>query len=251
MDKRLRSFMIYAFLLMLVIGAFAVLFSTICRFFTIDIYNRILTILIILSIIIMAIVAIAMLSVFAAVKSRKVNTLMIAPVKLGLKFVMPFALFVTDLFKRDKDMIRSLFIDINNLFVQAGDIRKSPEKTMLLLPHCLQNSECMQKVTGNIENCKKCGRCSIGDILKMVEETGVKAVIVTGGTAARNVIARENPEIVLSVACERDLAIGISDVSRIPVVGVLNQRPNGPCINTTVDVGLLRDKLDSILTEPQ
>ena len=242
--------MIYAFLLMLVIGVFALLFSTIYRFFTIDIYNRILSVLIILSIIIMVVIALAMLSVFAAVKSRKVNTLMIVPVKLGLKLVMPFALFVTDIFKLDKDMIRSLFIDINNLFVQAGGIRKSPERTMLLLPHCLQNSECTQKVTGNIGNCKKCGQCSIGDILKMVEETGVKAIIVTGGTAARNVIAREKPEIVLSVACERDLAIGISDVNKIPVLGVLNQRPNGPCLNTTVDVGLLREKLDSILSTP-
>lgn len=248
LDKRLRSFMIYAFLLMLVISAVAALFSYIYRFFTIDIYNRILSVLIILSIIIMVAVALAMLSIFAAVKSRKVNTLMIVPVKLGLKLVMPFTLFVTELFKRDKDMIRSLFIDINNLFVQAGDIRKSPEKTMLLLPHCLQNSECTQKVTGSIDNCKKCGRCCIGDILGMVEETGVRAVIVTGGTAARNVIARENPEIVLSVACERDLAIGISDVSKIPVLGVLNRRPNGPCVNTTVDVRLLREKLDSILS---
>lgn len=251
MDKRLRSFMIYAFLLILVIGAFAALFSYIYRFFTIDIYNRILAVLIILSIIIMAIVALAVLSIFAAVKSRKVNTMMVVPVRLGLKLVMPFALFVTDILKRDKDMIRSLFIDINNLFVQAGAIRKSSEKIMLLLPHCLQNSECTYKVTGNIENCRKCGRCCIGDILKMVEATGVRAVIVTGGTAARNVIAGEKPEIVLSVACERDLAIGISDVSKIPVLGVLNQRPNGPCINTTVDVRLLREKLDSILLKPE
>ncbi len=251
MDKKLRSFMIYAFLLILVIGAFAVLFSYVYRFFTIDIYNRILTILIILSVVIMVAVALAMLSIFAAVKSRKVNALMFVPVRLGLKLVMPFALFVTDILKRDKDMIRSLFIDINNLFVQAGDIRKSPEKIMLLLPHCLQNSECTHKVTGNINNCRKCGRCCIGDILRMVEETGVKAIIVTGGTAARKVIAGENPEMVLSVACERDLAIGISDVSRIPVLGVLNQRPNGPCINTTVDVRLLREKLDSILLVPE
>jgi hypothetical protein len=87
----------------------------------------------------------------------------------------------------------------------------------------------------------------VGDILKLVEETGVKAVIVTGGTAARNSIAREKPEMVLSVACERDLAIGISDVSSIPVLGVLNSRPNGPCVNTTVDVEQLREKLDGIL----
>ena len=83
--------------------------------------------------------------------------------------------------------------------------------------------------------------------MDIAEKRGVKAVVVTGGTAARNTIAREKPEIVLSVACERDLAIGISDVSHIPVLGVLNSRPNGPCVNTSVDVKVLSEKLDSIL----
>lgn len=237
----------YSFLLLTIIGAAVALFLYIYRFFTIDVYNKILSILILLSIIIMAVVAVAMFAIFTAVKRRRVNTVLLIPIRLGLKLVMPFALFVTDLLKHDKDMIRSLFIDINNLFVQSGSIRKSPDKIMLLLPHCLQNSECTFKVTGDIANCRKCGRCTIGSILKMIEEKGVKAIVVTGGTAARNTIAREKPEIVLSVACERDLAIGISDVSQIPVLGVLNQRPNGPCVNTTVDVELLRKKLDSII----
>ena len=241
--------MSYSILLMTIIGVIAVLFLYIYRFFTIDVYNRILSVLIFLSIIIITLVALSMIAIFTAIKRRKINSVLIVPVRLGLKLVMPFAIFVTNILKRDKDMIRSLFIDINNLYVEFGNIRKSPDKILLLLPHCLQNSECKHKVTGNISNCKKCGRCTIGMILEMVEKTGIKAIIVTGGTAARNTIAREKPEIVLSVACERDLAIGISDVSQIPVLGVLNQRPNGPCVNTTVDVELLRDKLESILEE--
>lgn len=247
MDKRLGSFMRYSFLLIAVIGVIAVLLSTVYRFFTIDVYNKILSVLIFLSIVIITMVALSMIAIFAAVKRRRISSVLIVPVRLGLKIVMPFALFATNLLKGDKDMIRSLFIDINNLYVESGNIRKSPDKVLLLLPHCLQNSECGHKVTGNIYNCKKCGRCTIGAILGIVEKTGVKAIIVTGGTAARNTIAKEKPEIVLSVACERDLAIGISDVSRMPVLGVLNRRPNGPCVNTTVDVELIRQKLDSIL----
>lgn len=251
MDKRLGSFMRYSLLLMAVIGAIAILLSTIYRFFTINVYNKILSVLIFLSIVIITIVALSMIAIFTVVKRRSVKSVLIVPVRLGLKIVMPFALFATNILKRDKDMIRSLFIDINNLYVESGNIRKSPDKILLLLPHCLQNSECRHKVTGNIYNCKKCGRCTIGTILEIVEKTGIKAIIVTGGTAARNTIAAEKPEIVLSVACERDLAIGISDVNQIPVLGVLNRRPNGPCVNTTVDVELLRQKLDSILIKEE
>lgn len=247
LDKRLGSFMGYSVLLLLVLGAVVALFSYIHRFFTIEIYDRILSILILLAIVIIAALVLSMLAIFITVRKRKINSALLLPVRLGLNLVMPFALFVTDLLKRDKDMIRGLFIDINNLLVQSGNIRKSPDKIMLLLPHCLQNSECTLKVTGDIKNCKKCGKCTIASILKLAEEKGVKAFVVTGGTAARNVIAKVKPEIVLSVACERDLAAGISDVNTIPVLGVLNQRPNGPCFNTTVDIELLREKLESII----
>ena len=247
LDKRLNSFMGYSFLLLAVIGAVAALFTYVYRFFSIDLYNRIIFVLIFMSFVVMIMVLVAMLAIFAVIKSRKVRPFMLVPVRLGLKLVIPFALLVTDLLKKDKDMIRSLFIDINNLFVQSGKMLKKPDKILLLLPHCLQDSECTVKITNNISNCKKCGKCTIGAIRELAEERGVRAVVVTGGTAARNVIAGEKPEIVLSVACERDLAIGISDVSKIPVIGVTNRRPNGPCVNTTVDVELLGEKLDSII----
>jgi len=240
----------YSFLLLVVIGVVAALFSLIYKFFTISLYNKLIYVLILLTIIIMVAVVAAMLAIFIAVKWKKTNSVLLISVRLGLKLVMPFALFVADVLKRDKDVVRSLFVDLNNMFVQSCGIRKKSDKILLLLPHCLQNSECKIKLTGNIRNCKKCGRCTIGAILEMVEETGIKAMVVTGGTAARNIIAREKPEMILAVACERDLSIGISDVDSIPVLGVLNKRPNGPCINTTVDVDLLREKLNSII-EPQ
>jgi hypothetical protein len=249
LDKRLRSFMGYSILLIAVVGVIAALFTYSYKFSSIDLYNRILSVLIILLIIIMIVVLVSMTAILITVKKRKIHPLLFIPVRLGLKLVMPFALFVTGLFNKDKDVMRSLFIDINNLFIKSSNIRKSKDKIMLLLPHCLQNSECNLKITGDITRCKKCGKCTIGAIRDLSEEKGVRAIVVTGGTAARNAIVKQKPEIVLSVACERDLAIGISDVSKIPVVGVLNQRPNGPCVNTSVDVDLLREKLEDIIEQ--
>jgi hypothetical protein len=247
LNKRLRSFTGYALLLIAVVGILAGLFTYSYNFSSIDLYNSILSVLIILSIVIMIAVLVSMTAVLITVRKRRIHPFLLIPVKIGMKLVMPFALFVTGLFKKDKDLIRSLFIDINNLFVKSGNIQKTPDKIMLLLPHCLQNSECNLKITGDIANCRKCGKCTIGAIRELSEEKGVRAIVVTGGTAARNAIVKEKPELVLSVACERDLAIGISDVTSVPVIGVLNQRPNGPCVNTTVDVERLREKLDDII----
>lgn len=209
--------------------------------------NNLLLIFIIAAIILAAVVLISILSIYIAVKKRRVTNAIRLPVRLGLRFVMPFAFFVGELIKSKNDSIRRLYIDVNNLYLSSCNISKSADKILLLLPHCLQNSECNYKITGNASNCKRCGRCTIGEILDLADEKGVKTVVVTGGTAARNVILKDKPEAVVSVACERDLASGISDMSEIPVFGVLNERPNGPCINTTVEVDKLREKLDSIL----
>jgi len=82
---------------------------------------------------------------------------------------------------------------------------------MILLPHCLQYSECEYKITNDINNCKRCGRCCIGFIADISAEKKVPAYVVTGGTAARKYCFKEGAEIIISVACERDLSSGIAD----------------------------------------
>ena len=60
--------------------------------------------------------------------------------------------------------------------------------------------------------------------------------VATGGTLARQMVKQIRPTAIVAVACERDLTSGIQDVFPLPVVGVLNERPFGPCFNTRVDI---------------
>jgi len=147
------------------------------------------------------------------------------------------------------DTVRRTYIDINNIIVESNNISYKPEDVLLLVPHCLQYSECKFRITIDINNCKACGRCSIGRIKTLAEREGVVVKVVTGGTAAREVVKKYRPKIILSVACERDLSEGIADVRGIPVIGVLNKRPNGPCFNTTVDTDEFEERLAWILGE--
>jgi len=59
--------------------------------------------------------------------------------------------------------------------------------------------------------------------------------VATGGTLARDFVKHYKPEAIIAIACERDLTSGIQDVTPLPVIGILNIRPNGPCNNTEVD----------------
>ena len=138
---------------------------------------------------------------------------------------------------------------INQLNAQSGEYYK-PEDVLLLVPHCLQKADCPYKITVDVQNCHRCGRCSINGILRISEERGVRLAVASGGTFARKTIKDNKPKAVVAVACYRDLLSGIHDIDRIPVIGVLNERPNGPCYNTTVQFCKVNQALDCFL-EPK
>jgi len=84
----------------------------------------------------------------------------------------------------------------------------------------------------------------IYQFLEIVNQYGVNVVIATGGTLARKVIVDTKPKCIIAVACEKDLVDGLLDAYPIPVFGVLNERPNGPCMNTTVEVSEIKNFLN-------
>jgi hypothetical protein len=52
------------------------------------------------------------------------------------------------------------------------------------------------------------------------------------------------------VACERDLSSGIQDTYPLPVYGVLNERPHGPCLDTMVQLDHVEKALRMFLKTP-
>lgn len=170
-------------------------------------------------------------------------------VKATMVSVYPLLIGIVKIFKKDKDSIRRVHADINNLLVKANTEKTDKQNILILLPHCLQNDECNIKITNNIDNCKSCGKCDIGDILKLKEKYGINIVVATGGTLAREWIKKTRPEFIIAVACERDLSSGINDIKHIPVMGVLNERPHGPCFNTAIDINKVEEAIKLFLKE--
>lgn len=249
LDKNLKSFIYLSFVLALVVFLVLVGFGFTYRYSTLNTYNYILLIIIILIIILLILFVLSTVMIFYVYLNKRVAPAFLRPLKFISNFIMPPVIALAGFFGMQKDAVRGIYININNVLSEPGKRKYGPEDILVVLPHCLQNSDCSYKITNDIFNCKKCGKCCVGDIVKVAQETGVKVRVVTGGTAARNIISKEKPKIVISVACERDLASGIADVTSIPVIGIINERPNGPCHNTTVDVSLLKAKIDNILSD--
>lgn len=158
------------------------------------------------------------------------------PMRVAVSLFFPLALAIGRFFNIDRDRIKSSFIEVNNFLVRSGAIRLLPRQVLLLLPHCLQKSDCPHKITVDADNCQRCGGCVVGELLNLRDKYGINMGIATGGTLARKYVEEYRPRAIVAVACERDLTSGIQDSSSIPVLGVPNERPNGPCFNTQIRV---------------
>ena len=160
-------------------------------------------------------------------------------------YPMVHKLFKTQSYKYQK--YSDLLIKYNNIIRTKDKPRFQSKDILILLPHCLQNVDCPYKITHDINNCHDCGKCVIQDLKQIQNEYDVTIKVATGGTIARKIIHDTRPKIILAVACHRDLTEGIKDIDVIPVVGVLNERPNGPCFNTTCDIDRIKQILNKIL----
>lgn len=142
--------------------------------------------------------------------------------------------------------IAERFLEYNNRKVMNSLKGKSVKKLLILLPHCVQKYTCPYKVTSNIENCRECGQCVIGELLNMKKKYPIDVRIATGGTLARKHIKELRPDLVAAVACKRDLMSGIHDAFPVKVYGIFNKIVNEPCVDTTVSTERIRSFLEKI-----
>ncbi|MDD4857793.1 MAG: DUF116 domain-containing protein [Candidatus Krumholzibacteria bacterium] len=123
-----------------------------------------------------------------------------------------------------RDRLSHSFIEVSNRLV--GPWRNKNGLVLALVPRCLK------------KDLKTELKAICADFPNVVLHTA------PGGTEARRIIRAINPSAIVAVACERDLVTGIHDVApKIPVIGIPNTRPLGPCKDTSLDIEKFRSAL--------
>jgi len=163
--------------------------------------------------------------------------------RLIIRFLLPIAFLIGQGIGISRQRLMSSFVQMNNKLTMDKHLALKPDEILILLPQCLQAPECDRRLTSDIHNCRRCGRCDMAALLDVFDKYDVKACVVPGGTLAREMVKTHRPKVILAVACERELSSGILDTHPIPVVSVVNDRPNGPCIGTRVSP----DAVDALL----
>lgn len=146
-------------------------------------------------------------------------------------------------------MFNRLIISLNKALRKVRRGRAKPENVLLLLPHCLQNKSCDCDLSESIQNCRECGKCKIKDLKSLQEQFQCKAKVVGGGQEAINAARDKNVQTVIAVACEKELAAGILSILGKKVHAIHNKQPFGPCKNTDVEIGLVRETLERVVED--
>ncbi|MFH1227409.1 MAG: DUF116 domain-containing protein [Planctomycetota bacterium] len=142
--------------------------------------------------------------------------------------------------------LTNLVLWLNNAF--RGKKRFRPTEVMLVFSHCLQNSECGQKIVINLSNCKRCGECPVSGIIGLSERYGTQCAAASGGEMALQKVSNDKVKAVLAIACEKELAEGIKAIYPKPVIAVRNTRPKGPCKDCQVDLNAVENALKKAIT---
>ena len=188
-------------------------------------------------------------AIFLAVLGLRLPLVMYVLAWKVINLLFPLSITLGKLFNIPKYKVQQSFVEVNNVLVSHYKIKVPAERILILTPHCIQWDKCVHKITRNVENCHQCGHCGVGDMLRLSHKYGCKLVVATGGTLARQMVKEARPKAIVAVACERDLTSGMQDVFPLPVLGVPNERPFGPCFNTKVDVNKLEQAILAFMEE--
>ncbi len=146
----------------------------------------------------------------------------------SITFLTPLILALGKRIGISYDRIGNSFIKVSNSLIMTTPQKINNSKVLILLPRCLR-----RPIKEQINAIAQKYRCVI--------------FTVPGGELARKIIAEQKPSAIIGVACERDLMSGIRDTHHIPVIGIPNERPEGPCKNTIVDYKKIEDALQFFL----
>ncbi len=160
---------------------------------------------------------------------------MFSPAKLRPFFDLTFAgvFRIAEIFDISRDRVGHSFVKVSNNMSRALKPKGRKENLLLLLPRCLTKEQ-LKEIN------------SLKDIYPITIHT------VSGGELARKKVKEIRPTAVIGVACERDLVSGIRDVgTKFYVIGIPNQRPEGPCKNTHIQMSELIEAIEFFVGKPE
>ncbi len=140
-------------------------------------------------------------------------------------------------------------VSLSNLITKLRMSKCPPSSLLILFPHCIQWSKCPQKITLDLGECRRCGKCKVKDLIELSEKYGVQVAVASGGRVALQRVKAEEIRGVIAIACEKELRIGLMAAMPKAIMAVPNLRPHGYCKDTDVTMEEVEKQVRLFLEE--
>jgi uncharacterized protein len=120
-------------------------------------------------------------------------------------------------------------------------------KVLVLLPHCIQASNCKAGIVADLWNCYSCGRCPAGDVLAKVLSANWNCRINNRSHKVYREAREFKPDLIVAVSCADRLLKGLTKLPQVPSYVIPLQLPHGMCVDTTFNLPHLAAAMEALV----
>jgi hypothetical protein len=142
------------------------------------------------------------------------------------------------------------FCGWNNFRVRQAFAGRKAQRSLVLLPHCIQMARCKAEIFEDLKNCYECGLCPVEDVLQGTLQRHWEARITNRSHKAYREARAYRPDLIVAVSCTDRLLKGLLKVAEVPAYVLPLTLPHGMCVDTRFDVAHLVSAMD-LLAEPR
>ncbi len=93
-----------------------------------------------------------------------------------------------------------IVVGLSNFTTKLRRTRVKPDQLLLLIPHCVQRSACVQDIASGVWNCARCGKCRLDALIALSEKYGCRIEVASGGRLALDKVRAPSVRAVVAVA---------------------------------------------------
>ena len=134
----------------------------------------------------------------------------------------------------DQEML-GFFVMLGNTMNAQAFAEVPVGERAIFLPQCLRNARCPADLTPEGLRCKRCGRCTVGEAIGVLEGLGYRVFIVPGSSFIKRMVRKYHPRALIGVGCLAEVKEGLEMAERLGIVGMGVVSLKDGCVETLVD----------------
>lgn len=139
-----------------------------------------------------------------------------------------------------------LLVEAQNRRVLRYLRRYPPRSVLLILPRCVKRAGCPIDVRGELAVCLECQTCPLGEVARLTERSGVRALVAFRSHIAFAMARREAPDLIIALACEDRLVKALRNVPEIPALLAPLDEMTTPCLDAEFDLAWLARQVEIV-----